>query len=691
MQGARTIRQRSGWIVCIALVVATVVGIAAVADRLVSMERADYANQVSSFARYVGQHVDRGQALDSRALSELSKVYLLSTNFHCARVSLGGEVTAQWPAQCYAETAGRDDMFRYSLSLSGGTALDVFVARSTVYAEVARTNLAGLVGLAALALSIGLVFQQRQKRLLRRAYQRQEAATVRLDAILSNLAECVITLDASGTILSANPAAEKTFGGSPVGLSINRLIAVDGMPSLSAMFGSMSLCYAHEMLGKRVDVEANRIGGASFPADLTVDIAETPGGKIFVAVIRDVSEQKRRETVLYQAVQEAEQAMAVKSGFVATVSHELRTPLNGILGLLGVMDRAGLSQANRGRIEEALRSGQSLLRIVNDLLDFSKIEKDRLDIEQTPFEVTELFDDVLSYLRPQAEEKGLPLRSELDPALPAVLVGDRHRIGQVLSNLIGNAIKFSDEGCVRATVSVVGTNCGRARVRFAVKDDGCGIAAEDQERIFEEFTCLTPSYNRETTGTGLGLPIARKIVGLMQGEMGLTSAVGEGSEFWFDLCLEIGGPDRTVAAAESAQEAPVAATVLVIDRSPTSRLITAEILTSQGFGVVQADGADEALQALAGTAVDLVVLDTSLCDGDRSVLPGALSTPDGAGGRVAVLGLTADRSAAAMSRLRDAGFDRVLAKPYEYKALTDAVVALLADRDGATSLRAAVS
>ena len=688
---------RSGWTIVALVAAVTVAGFVGVAGHLLTMKRADYANQVSSFARYVEGQLVLNDDLDARALTDLLKVYLLSTEFECSRVTAANGMGVEWPTQCFADTAARDDQFRYGLTLSGGSTIDVFISKSTVYAYVARTNLTGLIGLGCIVLAVGLAYQRRQRRLLKKAYLRQEAAKVRLDAVLANLSECVVTLEPTGRILTANHAAEKTFGGSPVGWMLQSLIDAEGLEAFDGVFGTLGLTYASDAFGKTVDVAAMRLCGATYPAELTVDVAETPDGKVLVAVIRDVSEQKQRESVLYQAVEAAEQASAVKSEFVATVSHELRTPLNGILGLLGLVDTARLSADDRRHVDGAVGSGRSLLRIVNDILDFSKVESGRMDVEPATFEIAEMMDEILGFMRPQAEAKGLSVEYELDPDVPTFVVGDRLRVGQVLCNLIGNAVKFTEQGLVGVSVECLGETDGRAKMRFCVYDSGCGIALEDQERIFEDFTCLVPSYSRNTTGTGLGLPIARKIVSLMQGEMGVRSDAGRGSDFWFDLTFPVPevAPDLenilSLGNERGEEEVRPEKTILVVDPSPTSRVITSEILTSNGFRVLLAAAADEALASVSSDGVDLVVLDTAVRDAGGAPLARHIRTALGDEKPIPVLGLTAVRDAEKRNRLLDEGYDRLIVKPYECGALGDTVAQLLEVGAAASTDRAAVS
>ena len=252
---------------------------------------------------------------------------------------------------------------------------------------------------------------------------------------------------------------------------------------------------------------------------------------------RDVNRHDQLEQQLLQAKRSAESAAMAKGEFLATMSHEIRTPLNGIIPMLDLIARGKLAPDQREMLRTAHESSQQLLRIVDDILDYSKLEANRLELEITSFNLREVLEAVMQLMQRSAEGKGLRLELNIDPNVRLPVRGDPIRLRQVLTNLIGNAIKFTERGGIQLNVRRLGETAAQHQLRFEVRDTGIGIGHAQQQRLFNAFTQADASTTRLYGGTGLGLAICKRIIDLMHGRIGLDSVPGQGSTFWFEIPL----------------------------------------------------------------------------------------------------------------------------------------------------------
>src|SRR5438874_1046070 len=301
-----------------------------------------------------------------------------------------------------------------------------------------------------------------------------------------------------------------------------------------------------------------------------------------LAVSEDAA--KRAEATLRDARDLAERAARARTAFLANMSHEIRTPMNAVLGFVELILDTELSAEQRRALELVRSSSEALLTILNDVLDYFKIEAEHLQLESSPFDRPKLVHSTASLLAVRAREKRLELVVDVPRDLPHMVRGDPTRLRQVLTNLIGNAIKFTDAGEVIVAVALVGTRDRRVDVRFSVRDTGLGIAPEQQTLIFQEFAQADASMTRRYGGTGLGLAIARRLVALMGGELGVTSEVGRGSEFHFTLGLATESARSRLAAAPSLG----GRRALVVDDNQMNRRLLRDMLAAEGVGVAEA-------------------------------------------------------------------------------------------------------
>jgi signal transduction histidine kinase/CheY-like chemotaxis protein len=411
-------------------------------------------------------------------------------------------------------------------------------------------------------------------------------------------------------------------------------------------------------------------------------------GLVWVITLR---RRVRLQTIdLAKAKEAAEAASLAKSEFVANMSHEVRTPMNGIIGMTELVLATPLEPEQRQFLGMVKNSADALLNILNDILDFSKIEAGKLDLNASPFGLRDLLGDTMQMLALRAHQRSLELAWRVAPDVSETLVGDPERLRQVLINLVGNAIKFTEAGEV--TVEVTGeagaTDPKDYRIRFAVRDTGIGIAADKQALIFEAFAQEDGTTSRRFGGTGLGLAISNRIVGLMGGAIGVESTPGQGSTFSFSVRLPVADAGTTVVAMPTA---PVADAVsgrraLVVDDNDTNRRILAEVLGGWNIEVVTASDGDTALRHVddahqQGRRFDVLLVDVHMPGMDGFTLVGELQARYGIAG-TAILMLTSDRRPGDSARCRALGVAHHLIKPIQHHELRRALHALIDEREG---------
>ncbi|HYC05354.1 MAG TPA: ATP-binding protein [Azospirillaceae bacterium] len=391
---------------------------------------------------------------------------------------------------------------------------------------------------------------------------------------------------------------------------------------------------------------------------------------------RRVREMFKLQFDLLDAKEAADQANRAKTAYLATISHEIRTPMTGMLGLTRLLLETQLSPRQREYARTMHDSGEALLSILNDVLDLSKVEAGRMDIEAVDFDPRRLVQGVASLMEGRAAEKDLTLESHVAEAVPARLTGDPLRLRQVLVNLVGNAIKFTESGGVRIAVEVEPLPHGCVTLGVVVSDTGIGIPEEARDRLFETFAQADSGISRRFGGSGLGLAISQKLIRAMGGEIGFRSSPGAGSDFWFTVPLPVAEQVPEAAAAAPLAEVPSLA-ILVAEDVTANQMVLEAFLRSRGHRVTLVSDGRAAVRAVAEGRFDLVLMDMQMARLDGIAATRAIrALPDSDRAGVPIIATTANATSADASLCRQAGMNGFVAKPILPEKLFDEIKAV---------------
>jgi signal transduction histidine kinase/ActR/RegA family two-component response regulator len=411
-----------------------------------------------------------------------------------------------------------------------------------------------------------------------------------------------------------------------------------------------------------------RKDGSRMFLEINASLIEYEGQAAILSINRDVTERRKAEEMrlLKEAAEQADQA---KGRFLANMSHEIRTPMAGVLGLVDLLLKTELSPTQRGYGQLIQTSAGSLLRLIDDVLDFSKIEAGRLSLERVPFDLHSTLREIVELLRFRASARRTELSLELGPGVPEWVSGDPGRLRQVLTNLVGNAVKFTEGGRVDVQVE----RLADGRLRFCVADTGIGIPQEVRGRLFTLFSQADSSTSRRFGGSGLGLAISQRIVELMSGEIGYESTPEVGSVFWFILPLEA----ATTPAALPSPPCGEAATredgrryrILVAEDNAINQLVITHELAALGYEVVAVNNGLEALNALESQVFDLVLMDCQMPELDGYEASRRIRASPGEIRKLPIVALTAHALKEDLERCLDAGMNDTITKPFREDVL----------------------
>jgi PAS domain S-box-containing protein len=505
--------------------------------------------------------------------------------------------------------------------------------------------------------------------------------------LLDSTAEAIYGVDVGGTCIFCNPACVQLLGyKSPaelLGRRMHELIhhtRADGTPypfrksTIDSAGATGASYHADNEVFWRAD-------GTSFPVEYWSNPMRREDGQVIGSVVTfvEISERKRMTAELQQAKEAAEAANRARGQFLANMSHEIRTPMNGIIGLTDLVLETSLSREQRESLALVKSSADALLGIINDILDFSKIEAGKLDLDPAPFLVRDAVGDTLKTLALRAHGKGLELAYDIRPDVPDLVVGDVYRLRQVLTNLVGNAVKFTDRGEIVVRAERLPESGEGYRIRFTVTDTGIGIPAHKLKAVFDAFTQADGSTTRKYGGTGLGLTISQRLVELMGGRIWAESEVGKGSAFHFEIPFQ-----RARASVERSVTPPTGfqgLMVLVVDDNATNRRVLGDILRNWGAVPTCVESGPLALAELRraaeiGTPYPLILLDAMMPDMDGFAVAEQVGREPALAGAAIMMLTSADRQGDA-ARCRDLGFAAYLIKPVKPAELNRAIAAAL--------------
>lgn len=509
---------------------------------------------------------------------------------------------------------------------------------------------------------------------------RHQVRTLRYS--LEESADALIDCDDTGSITEWSQGAERLFGftkADALGQKVNIICPPDRRELHDRGFEHWRQS-GNARLGRRIELTAHTKDGYPIEIELWMSVTQINGVRHIHSNIRDISTRKRHAAELLAAKVEAEVANTAKSTFLANMSHELRTPLNGVVAVADLLSKTGLTPHQTELISIIQSSSDQLRRLIGDILDLARIESGGMEFADSPMSLPAVMGDVENLSSVMAQAKGLMLATDIAPDVPGQVMGDALRLKQVLTNLVSNAVKFTETGSVTLRVARAGSG-----YRFEVADTGIGFTDDQRATIFERFQQADGSITRRFGGTGLGLAISRQLVAAMGGELECQGRPGEGAAFWFTLPLR--EAEEPALASEANDDAGVGmCRALVVDDNPTNRRVAELLLTSVGAEVRSVEDGEQAVDAFLHERFDVILMDMMMPVMDGIAATQAIRRIEADQRRVhtPIVMLTANTLPDHVVASLDAGADAHLAKPVSASALFDLLGSLCGEDDPAS-------
>ena len=546
--------------------------------------------------------------------------------------------------------------------------------RSTKFAKQLTWTGGFAIGFLIMLVSLLLLMDRMLISAMRRAAA-LTASSRQLAATVAGSLDAIVIADSFSKIIEYNTSAEGVFGWTReeiIGGTMEDIFLPEGLRDAykNAMNQPLLQDRSEALYPTRFELSGRRKNGEEFPVELNMTFVKRNDDAIFMAYIRDVSDRKITEQDLIEARDRAERADKAKSQFLAVMSHEMRTPLAGIVGIMDLLKATKLTQKQDRYIQIATSSSKVLLDHINEALDITRIDVGKLELSSQEFNLPDLVETLVEVLDPLSNEKNLDLRLQLANNIKSNFMGDSHRIRQILTNLLGNAIKFTDQGNIN--FSVTGSDGPETSfVHFIISDTGSGIAPENHQKIFEDFVAIAKGDQSQVRGDGMGLHISRKIARLMGGDVMVKSDIGKGAEFTLSLPLErVRKIDGKVAEpAYFSRKKHQNISTLVVEDNNVNREVLGDMLEGMGHSVSRATNGVEALDCANIQSFDIIFMDINMPVMGGIETTHRIRADSKLNSKACIVGLTAHGSDEFGEEAQQAGMDNFFTKPIRLEAL----------------------